>query len=74
MADRIAGSASSQLDFRAGHPAYTRPPQLGLAGSVILTGMLIVPWIVSASRTAEWRYGNVPRTPQTGRADQDVLT
>ncbi len=53
---------------------HTLVPQLGLAGSAILTGMLIVPWIVSASRAAERRYGNVPRTPQTGPADQDVLT
>ncbi len=49
-------------------------PQLSLAGSAILTGMLIVPWIVSASRAAERRFGNVPRTPQTGPTDQDVLT
>ena len=41
-------------------------PQLSLAGSAILTGMLIVPWIVSASWAAERRFGNVPRTPQTG--------
>lgn len=53
---------------------HTLVPQLGLAGSAILTGVLIVPWIVSASRAAERRYDNVPRTPQTGPADQDVLT
>ena len=53
---------------------HTLVPQLGLAGLVILTGVLIVPWIVSALRAAERRYGNVSRTPQTGPADQDVLT
>jgi Flp pilus assembly protein TadB len=53
---------------------HTFVPQLTLAGSAILTGMLIVPWIVSASRAAERRFGNVPGTPQTGPADQDVLT
>lgn len=52
---------------------HTVVPQLGLAGSAILTGMLIGPWIVIASRTAKWPYGNVPRTPQIGPADQDVL-
>ncbi|MGH4011430.1 MAG: DUF3040 domain-containing protein [Pseudonocardiaceae bacterium] len=53
---------------------HTLVPQLGLAASAILTGILIVPWLVSASRAAERRYGNVPRTLQTGPTDQDVLT
>lgn len=53
---------------------HTLVSQLSLAGSVIFTGMLIVPWIVSASLVAECRYGNVPRTPQTGPAGQDTLT
>lgn len=52
---------------------HTVVPQLGLAGSAILTGMVIGPWIVIAARAAEWPYGNVPKTPQTGPADQDVL-
>jgi len=53
---------------------HTLVPQLGMAGSAILTGMLIVPWIVSAARAAKWRYGNVPRTSQTEPADQNILT
>lgn len=32
---------------------HTVVPQLGLAGSAILTGMVIGPWIVIAARAAE---------------------
>lgn len=38
---------------------HTLVPQLGLAGLAILTGMLIVPWIVNASWATRRRYGNV---------------
>lgn len=41
-------------------------PGLGPAGSVILTGALIAPWMVSASRAVRKRCGDVP-VPRTDR-------
>ncbi|WP_250550631.1 DUF3040 domain-containing protein [Pseudonocardia sp. H11422] len=48
--------------------------QLGMAGPALLTGMLIVPWIVSASRATKRRYDGLPRSSRTGTTDQDVVT
>lgn len=41
-------------------------PELGAAGSAILTGALIAPWMVSASRAARRRCCDVP-APRTDR-------
>jgi hypothetical protein len=47
--------------------------ELGAVGLGILTGALIVPWIISASRAAGRRYGEAPRAPRTGPAVKGLL-
>jgi hypothetical protein len=44
--------------------------QLGPAGVGILTALLIVPWLVSASQAGRRDGDDAPRTPQPGSADR----
>ena len=46
--------------------------QLGAAGVGILTALLIVPWLVSASRARRRDGDDAPRTPRPGSAGREL--